>query len=80
VLTSETNLIHLQTQLKGVVKEFRSSKNGTRIITKTMADFSAFKSYLENNNLADSLLTQISKAHKGRDAPPPSHYAGRRHI
>jgi hypothetical protein len=32
--------------------EFRSTRNGTRIITKTMADFSAFKSYLEKNNLA----------------------------
>jgi hypothetical protein len=42
VLTSATNLIHLQKQLKGVLKdnfEFRSTRNGTRIITKTMADF-----------------------------------------
>jgi hypothetical protein len=55
VLTSATNLTHLQKQLKGVLKdnsEFRSIRNGTRIITKTMADFSAFKSYLEKNNLA----------------------------
>jgi hypothetical protein len=55
VLTSATNLIHLQKQLKGVLKdnsEFPSTRNGTRINTKTMADFSAFKSHLENNNLA----------------------------
>jgi hypothetical protein len=55
VLTSATNLIHLQKQLKSVLKdnfEFRSTRNGTKIITKTMADFSAFESYLENNNLA----------------------------
>jgi hypothetical protein len=55
VLTSATNLIHLQKQLKGVLKdnsEFHSIRNETRIITKTMADFSAFKSYLEKNNLA----------------------------
>jgi hypothetical protein len=32
--------------------EFRSTRNGTRIITKTMVDVSAFKSYLEKNNLA----------------------------
>jgi hypothetical protein len=32
--------------------EFRSTRNGARIITKSMADFSAFKSYLENNSLA----------------------------
>jgi hypothetical protein len=55
VLTSATNLIHLRKLLKVVLKdkfEFRSTRNGTRIITKTMADFSAFKSYLEKNNLA----------------------------
>jgi hypothetical protein len=32
--------------------EFCSTKNGTRIITETMVDFSAVRSYLENNNLA----------------------------
>jgi hypothetical protein len=55
VLTSATNLILLQKKLKGVLKdniEFRSTRNGTRIITKTMANFSAFKSYTEKNNLA----------------------------
>jgi hypothetical protein len=49
VLISKTNLIQLQRQPKGVVEdnfEFRSTKNGTRTITKTMADFSAVKSYL----------------------------------
>jgi hypothetical protein len=37
VLTSATNLIQLQKQLKGVVKdnfEFRSTRNGNRAITK----------------------------------------------
>jgi hypothetical protein len=55
VLTSPANMFHLQKQLKGVVLdnfEFRSTKNGTRIIKKNMADFSAVTSYLENNNLA----------------------------
>jgi hypothetical protein len=55
VLTFANNLIQLQKQLKGMVKdnfEFHSTRNGTRAITKTMADFSAVKSYLENNNLA----------------------------
>jgi hypothetical protein len=54
VLTSTINPIQLQKQLIGVLKDnfdFRSTKNGTRAITKTMADFSAVKSYLENNNL-----------------------------
>jgi hypothetical protein len=65
VLTSATNLIQLQKQLKGVLKdnfEFRSTRNGTRAITKSMADFSAAKSYLENNNLA--YLTFYPKSQK----------------
>jgi hypothetical protein len=83
VLTSTTNLIHLQKQVKGVLKdnfEFRTTRNGTRIITKTMADFSAFKFYLEKITLPISLFTPIFKAHKGRDMPPPSQYTGRRHM
>jgi hypothetical protein len=44
ILTSKTNLIQLQKQLKNVVKgdfEFLNTKNGTRVITKIMADFEA---------------------------------------
>jgi hypothetical protein len=55
VLTSTANLIQLQKQLKDVVtdnSEFCSTNSRTRIITKTMMDFSAVKSYLDNNNLA----------------------------
>jgi hypothetical protein len=40
MITSATNLIQLQKQLKGVVKdnfEFRRTRNGPRIVTKTMA-------------------------------------------
>jgi hypothetical protein len=31
--------------------EFRNTGNGTRVITKTLADFAAVKSHLETNNL-----------------------------
>jgi hypothetical protein len=44
ILTSGTNLIQLQKHLRGIVKgrfEFRSTKNGTRVVTKEMGDFSA---------------------------------------
>jgi hypothetical protein len=54
VMTSTTNLIRLQSDPKEHVKgvyEFRNTRNGTRIITKEMADHSAIKSYLEKNNL-----------------------------
>jgi hypothetical protein len=55
VVTSATKVIQLQKQLNGTVKhnfEFRSTRNGTRIFTKTMADFSTVRYYLETNNLA----------------------------
>jgi hypothetical protein len=47
-LTSTTNLINLQKQLKNVVKEnfeLRSTRNGTRVITTAMADFKTIKSH-----------------------------------
>jgi hypothetical protein len=55
VLTSQENLIAMQ-KLKGLCKgtfEFRSTRNGngTRVITKEMADFSAIRTYPENQNL-----------------------------
>jgi hypothetical protein len=46
--------MQLQKVIKSVVKEnseFRNTRNGTRVFTKTLADFSAFKSHLETNNL-----------------------------
>jgi hypothetical protein len=42
ILTSDVNLLLLQKQLKGVVSEyfkFRSTRNGTRAITRLLADF-----------------------------------------
>jgi hypothetical protein len=51
VLTSANNLIQLQKQLKGVAKdtfEFRSTKNGTRIVTKNMVDYQSVKTYFES--------------------------------
>jgi hypothetical protein len=55
ILTSTTNLIQLQRQLKNVAKddfEFRNTKNGTRVITKSMTDFAAVKSYFSTHNLS----------------------------
>jgi hypothetical protein len=45
---SATNLIQLQKQLKNVVKEnfeFCSTRNGTRVIMRRMADFQSVKSH-----------------------------------
>jgi hypothetical protein len=55
ILTSDTNLIQLQRQLKTVAKgdfEFRNTKNGTRVITKSMTDFEAVKSFFSAQNLS----------------------------
>jgi hypothetical protein len=55
VLTSAVNLIQLQKQLKGVISEdfeFRSTRNGTRIIMRSMADFQSVKSYFDSRNLS----------------------------
>jgi hypothetical protein len=55
ILTSTTNLIQLQRQLKNVAKgdfEFRNTKNGTRVITKSITDVEAVKSYFSIQNLS----------------------------
>jgi hypothetical protein len=53
-ITAATNLMQLQKVIKSVVKEnfeLRNTRNGTKVITKTLADFAAVKSHLETNNL-----------------------------
>jgi hypothetical protein len=55
VLTTETNLILLQKQLKELAKgnfEFRNSRNGTRIFTKEIADFSAMKQHFDDQRMS----------------------------
>jgi hypothetical protein len=46
--------MQLQRQLKGIVKcsfEFRNTRNGTRIATKEMTDYSSIKEYLSSQTL-----------------------------
>jgi hypothetical protein len=65
VLTSTTNLIHLQRKVKGFTSdsfEFRNTGTRTRIVTKEMANFSAIKAYLESNKL--SYYTFFAKSEK----------------
>jgi hypothetical protein len=55
ILMSTTNLIQLQKQLQSVVNEsfeFRITRNGTRVITRGMADFQSVKSHFDTNNLS----------------------------
>jgi hypothetical protein len=55
VLTSAVNLIHLQKQLKNVVQEnfeFRNTRNGTRVITRNLADFHSVRSHFDGQHLA----------------------------
>jgi hypothetical protein len=55
VLSSTTNQIHLQRQLKGVVSEnfeFRSTRNVTRVITISLADFQSVRSFFDSQCLS----------------------------
>jgi hypothetical protein len=64
VMASTRNLIRLQSDVKDHVKgeyEFRNTRNGTRIIAKEKADYSAMKSYLEKNNLQYFIFSQHSE-------------------
>jgi hypothetical protein len=54
-LTSTVNLIQLQKQLKCLAKEnfeFRSSRNGSRVVTKDMVDYQAVKNILNTQSLS----------------------------
>jgi hypothetical protein len=55
VLTSAVKIILIQKQLKAVVSEnfeFRSTRNGTRVIKKSMADFQSVKFHTDSQNLS----------------------------
>jgi hypothetical protein len=55
ILTTPTNLIQLQKQLKDVVAEtfeFRNTRNGTRVLMKSLADFQSVKSYFDQHQLS----------------------------
>jgi hypothetical protein len=65
VMTSATNLINLQNSLKGVVKgnyEFRSTRNGTRVVTREMADYCAIRAYFDTQKL--NYFTFYAKSEK----------------
>jgi hypothetical protein len=65
ILTSTVNLIQLQKQLKNILKEnfeFRTTRNGTRIVTRVMVDFLGVKSHIENHKL--SFFTFSPKSEK----------------
>jgi hypothetical protein len=64
-LTSAVNLIHLQKQVKSVLKqdfEFRTTRNGTKIITRDMADFQSIIFHLDTIKL--SYYTLFPKSEK----------------
>jgi hypothetical protein len=54
VLTSAINRIQLQSHLKDTVKgnfAFRSTGNGTRVVTREMADYSAIREYSDSKKI-----------------------------
>jgi hypothetical protein len=55
ILTLAINLIQLQKQLKDVVEgsfEFRTTRNGTRVLMKSLADFQSVKCFFDRNCLS----------------------------
>jgi hypothetical protein len=54
VLTSQLDLIDMQRQLKGLLKEnfeFYSARNGTRVVVKEMVDSSTMHYHFKSSNL-----------------------------
>jgi hypothetical protein len=54
VLTCQVNLIQMERHLKGLLEGnfgFRSTRHGTRVVTKVMAIFLSIRSHFEGNNL-----------------------------
>jgi hypothetical protein len=55
ILTATTNLLQLQKKLRVFVKgsfEFRNTRNGTRVVTKDLSDFSVIKAFFQKENLS----------------------------
>jgi hypothetical protein len=55
ILTSAIHLLQLQKQLCSIVQgsfEFRTTKTGSRVVTKEMADFSAVKTFFTSQKLS----------------------------
>jgi hypothetical protein len=53
VLATAINLMQLQKRIKAIVAsnfELRNTRSGTTIVTKEMADFSAIRKHIEDNN------------------------------
>jgi hypothetical protein len=75
VLTTAINLMKVHKQIRDIVTgnvEFRNTRSGTRTVTKEMADFSAIRKYLDNNNLSYfTFLPKSEKTHQGFSTPTP---------
>jgi hypothetical protein len=84
ILTSATKLLQLQKKLRGLVKgsfEFRNSKNGDRVVTREMADFSAVKAYFTSENLSFyTFFPLISETREGRQQTPSFRHSCRRYF
>jgi hypothetical protein len=55
VLTTPANLLQHPKEVKGLVKgnfEFRSTRNGTRVVTREMADYSAIRALFDGRKMS----------------------------
>jgi hypothetical protein len=57
--------------------EFRTTRNGTRVITKDMVDYQSVKAHFETNSQPFLLyrLPEIAETHQGSDPPPASKHS-----
>jgi hypothetical protein len=65
IITSTVNLIRLQKDLQSIYKapfELRNTKNGTRVLTKDLDDYTKIRQHFEQNNL--SYFTFYTKSEK----------------
>jgi hypothetical protein len=76
VLTSAVNFIQLQKQLQGVAQhnfEFRSTRNGTKVVTMDMVDYQAARTFLDTHSLSYfTFYPKADKPIKGSNSPPPN--------
>jgi hypothetical protein len=68
-LTLTVNVIHLQKKLKDLVKgsfEFRNSRNGTRVVTREMLDYSAIRAFFDDQKYHYfTFHAKVGEAYKG---------------
>jgi hypothetical protein len=73
IITAATNLLQLQKKQRVFVKgsvEFRNTRNGTRVVTKELSDFSVIKASRQGKSVLLYLLPQKHETYKSHNTAP----------